>query len=178
MNTFLNMFLSVIFLLSLSGCAPHNTLLPQESMVTSVPIPFENNEGKYMSPYTSDGVLAEWVNNTINGEVGAALGATTGALLGQQVSGDIPIAGAWVGSSLGSSIGQNMAFEAAGGVEFIKQTSDISFNDLKSLTIYLYVNYSETEHYQAAIKATQAIYPELKAKYQQYVSAASAVSGY
>lgn len=172
-----NVFLSIILLLALVCCSP-NTMLPQEQLVSTVPKPIESNEGEFMSPYTSDGVLAEWVNNMINAEIGSALGSTAGVLVGQKLTSDIPIAGAWVGGSVGSMIGEKVAFEAGGGEEFIKQSSDLSFNDLKSLAIYIYVNYSDTEHYQAALKATQALYPELKNKYQQYVYAASAVSGY
>lgn len=179
MKSLFNFIILLISTLLLSGCASNNTTYTQQQLVTTVPKPIEGNTGVYMSPYTSDGVLAEWVNNSINRAVGSALGKTTGMLAGEALIGDnIPVVGGWIGSSVGDSIGQKIAYEAAGGEQFIKQSSDISFNDLKSLTVYLYVNYSDTEHYGNAIKATIEIYPELKNKYQQYVHSASAVAGY
>ncbi|MBF0127374.1 MAG: hypothetical protein HQM02_09210, partial [Magnetococcales bacterium] len=48
---------------------------------------------------------------------------------------------------------------------YIKETSDLSFNSLPDLSLYIYSKFGTTEHYADALKATMAIYPELQQIY-------------
>ena len=146
----------------LGGCGP-TALPPPESLVA--PTPILNNSGKFMSPYTQDEVLAEWVDMAIKARLGSSVGQMAGAFAGQQASKQVPIIGGLIGSAVGKEIGRSVAIEAAGGMEHIRATSDVSFNDLNSMALYLYVTYNANEHYEQAISATMEIYPNLKSTY-------------
>jgi len=144
-----------------------------EQLVVVAPTPINGNSGQYMSPYTSDGVLAEWVDKSINAKMGAELGGAVGAYAGKKLMENIPVFGGWLGKTAGQEIGREIAIKAAGGEEFIRNTSDLSFNSLEDLSVYLYVNYSTNEHYRDALDAAMAIYPELKQNYHSYIIEAS-----
>ncbi|CUA86720.1 hypothetical protein [Pseudidiomarina woesei] len=175
MNTIKLLFLAFIALL-LSACA-YSPQLAQPYQLTAPP-PIESNGGQFMSPYTSDGVLAEWVNNARNAEMGAAIGGMAGAYAGQKLAENIPFFGGWLGQEIGNTVGREIALEAAGGEEVIRGTSDISFNSLEELSVWMYVTHSAHPHYQDALESAMAIYPELKTVYTQALYAASARSGY
>lgn len=66
----------------------------------------------------------------------------------------------------GEAIGRKIAIEAAGGQEYIRETSDLSFRNVEDMAVWLYVNKHGHEHYQAAIKATGEIYPDFQKKFQ------------
>jgi hypothetical protein len=161
----------------LSGCMPANqkpTYLTPAELASFAPEPIEDNSGLFMSPYTSDEVLAEWVDKSINAKMGAALGSTAGSLAGQKLLEDIPFVGGLLGKEVGEKLGREMAIKAAGGEEFIKETSDLSFNTLQDLAVFLYANYSDNKHFNDALDATKAIYPELARNYHIYIQTASA----
>jgi len=44
-----------------------------------------DNKRAYLSPYTQDGVMAEWVNKSINAKMGPKIGKYTGTHAGQQL---------------------------------------------------------------------------------------------
>ncbi|MEN8190699.1 MAG: hypothetical protein ABFS19_12710 [Thermodesulfobacteriota bacterium] len=121
-----------------------------------------DNSGLFLCPFTQDDVLAEWTDNAINAKLGSAIGSTAGTLAGQQVLEQAPIVGGVVGSYLGIEAGRLIALEAAGGEEFIRETSDISFNMIDDLAVYLYARFSHLEHYPEALSALLEIYPNLK----------------
>ncbi len=143
------------------GCA---SPLPAPSDLIS-PEAIQGNNGKYMSPYTTDGVLAEWVDKAINAKAGATIGKTVGAYAGQQALKSIPFVGGILGSAVGEGIGRGIAIKAAGGWEYIKKTSDMSFNSYDDMSVYLYVNHSTHKHYNDALSATYEIYPQLMKNY-------------
>ena len=57
-------------------------------------------------------------------------------------------------------------------MEYIKAESDISFNSVDALAVWLYVNKSTNEHYQDAINATMGIYPEFGERMNIAISSA------
>jgi len=61
-------FLSVFLLASCGSMAPPAPPQPNELIA---PLPREDSEGKYLSPYTSDGVVAEWVKKGKSAQMGA-----------------------------------------------------------------------------------------------------------
>ncbi len=129
----------------------------------------QDNLGKYMSPYTSDDVLAEWVNSAINANIGATvgtgLGAAAGAYAGEKALEQIPFVGGFlggaVGAEIGKSVGRETAISASGGWEAIRASSDRSFDDIHSMARYLKAKYGHTGNFADAMKATRQIYPEL-----------------
>lgn len=129
-----------------------------------------DNQGKYMSPYTSDDVLAEWVNSAINANIGATVGtgvgAAAGAYLGEKALEQVPFVGSFlggaVGAEVGKSLGRETAISASGGWEAIRETSDRSFDSIQDMMEYLRAKYGDTPNFAEAIAATAQIYPDLK----------------
>ena len=128
-----------------------------------------DNQGKYMSPYTSDDVLAEWVNSAINANIGSTVGtgvgAAAGAYLGEKALEQVPFVGSFLGGAVGAEVGKNVgretAISASGGWEAIRASSDRSFDDLSSMARYLKTKYGHTGNFADAMDATRQIYPEL-----------------
>ena len=114
-----------------------------------------------MCPYTQDSVLAEWTDKAINAKIGATIGKHLGTYAGQKALEQVPFIGGMLGSKFGEEVGRKIAIESAGGMETIKSSSDISFNSIDDMSVYMYVHYSGNEHYQEALAAAFEIYPEL-----------------
>lgn len=129
----------------------------------------EDNRGEYMSPYTSDGVLAEWVNMGTSASIGSTAGSGVGAVAGNMIADkaleSVPF-GSLIGSVIGSQVGKEMGREAgisaAGGWENIRTTSDRSFDSLTDMARYLAQKYSNEPTYGDAIKVTIQVYPEFQ----------------
>lgn len=130
----------------------------------------KDNQGQYMSPYTSDDVLAEWVNSAINANIGATAGTGIGAVAGAYAANKaldfVPfglggLVGGAVGAEVGKKLGRETAISASGGWEAIQASSDRSFDSLANMARYLKEKYGHTENYSEAIAATQQVYPEL-----------------
>lgn len=155
------------------GCAAPQPYMAQPSELQA-PQPIAGNSGAYMSPYTTDSVLAEWVDKAVNAKTGAAVGGTAGAYAGQKLAENIPFFGSMLGQKVGESAGRAVAIKMSGGEELIKSSSDLSFNNLDEMSVWLYVTHSGHEHYQAALDATFAIYPELQQTYYGALIRASA----
>jgi hypothetical protein len=106
--------------------------------------------------------------------LGASIGATAGAVAGQEALKQIPFVGGLIGGWAGKKIGQKIAIESVGGMDYIKSTSELSFNSSEELALYLYVEYFNGDHYNEAVKSAMALYPELKDDYVKTLVAASA----
>ena len=164
--------LSVGIVALLSACVSSNYRpLPVPSEVVYQQ-PIQDSSGKFVSPYTSDDVLAEWVDKAVNAEMGSTIGATAGIYAGQKVFEQIPFVGSYIGSAVGDYAGRAVAIEMSGGEEFIRKTSDLSFNNVNDLAVWLYAKHSSNKHYSDALEATYAIYPELKENYMEALYAA------
>lgn len=165
------LFFLAILIVTLSGCVGRPTLKPASQL--QAPTPIYGNTGKFMSPYTEDGVLAEWVDNAMKAKAGAQIGSAVGAYAGSKLLEQIPFVGGILGQKVGNKIGREIAIKSAGGMEFITENSDMSFNDLNNLSVYIYVKHSKHEHFKDALGAAQAIYPDLKQVYYQALIRAS-----
>ncbi|MGJ3255988.1 MAG: PDZ domain-containing protein [Alcanivorax sp.] len=129
----------------------------------------KNNSGKYLSPYTSDGVTAEWVNKAINVSMGKATGSAVGGVAGayaaNKVLENVPFGGmlgGFLGSKAGKAVGGNTALEASGGWDFIRNSSDISFNSMSDMAQWLATTHSTKSNFVDVIKAADKIYPGLQ----------------
>ena len=128
-----------------------------------------DNNGQFMSPYTSDGVLAEWVNLAINANMGATAGSAAGAVAGAYAANRaldfVPfglggMVGGAIGSEIGKGVGREAAISASGGWTAIKAASDQSFDSLPNMARYLKRKYGTTANFTDAIRAATQIYPE------------------
>lgn len=158
-------------LLFVTGCASGPQLLPPTAMVA--PQPRADNQGKYMCPYTSDGVVADWVDKGVKAKLGSSIGGTVGAYAGQQALQQVPFIGGFLGQKAGEKIGLEIAVAGCGGWDNIKKTSDLSFDSVEDLSVWLYVKYSTNEHYQDVLSAAEGIYPEMGERYMVALQAAS-----
>jgi hypothetical protein len=163
---------TIALLLVCAGCAAPHMARPDQ---LTAPQPVMGNTGKYMSPYTSDEVLAEWVDNAIKAQAAGKIGGAIGAYAGTKALEQVPFIGGILGEKVGNKIGKEIAIKCAGGMDFICNSSDLSFNTPDDMAIYLYVKHSSHEHYQDALKASFGIYPEFEQRY--YVALANASKG-
>lgn len=166
---FLGCFFVVFLLFAASGCAP---VIARPDQIAA-PQPVEGNTGKYMSPYTSDETLAEWVDKALKAKAAGSIGGSVGAYAGAKALEQIPFVGGIIGQQVGKKIGQEIAIKCAGGRDFICQSSDLSFNNLDDMAVYLYVRHSSHEHYNDALKATYGIYPDFEQRYNIALANAS-----
>jgi hypothetical protein len=150
----------------ISGCSSTGYAPPDQ---ITAPVPILDNSGKYMCPYRQDGSLTDWSSQIIAKVVGAEAGKRAGFMLGAKFMGGA----ADISKKMGDKAGQKLALEAVGGMEGIRRTSDISFNSLEDLGVYMYVNYSEKDNYKNALRAMYDIYPEFKTKYKKGLALAS-----
>ena len=157
-------------LFQIVGCGPAHVAKPEQ--LTS-PQAIQDNSGEYLSPITRDKTLAEWSDKMAHVALGASLGSTIGSMVGQQVFKQIPIVGGIFGDMAGRAVGRRIAISNAGGMDFIKKTSDLSFASLNDLSMYLYVEYYNGDHYAEAVKAAMELYPDLKKSYLQTIVSAS-----
>jgi hypothetical protein len=150
--------------------------LPAPDIVIAPPARLDC-QGKYLSPFTQDGTVSLWVDKAVNVKTGAVVGKTIGAYAGQQAASRIPyvggILGSVVGSAVGAEVGRQAAIKSCGGWNFIRSTSDMSFDSRGDMAVYLYATYAgKNEHYSEAITATYAIYPDVKKCWHRAIASA------
>lgn len=128
-----------------------------------------DNDGRFMSPFTSDGVLAEWVNLANNANMGATAGSAVGAVAGAYAANKaldfVPfglggMVGGAAGAKVGKEVGRETAISASGGWEAIRASSDQSFNSLNDMARYLKQKYGSTANFADAVRAATQIYPD------------------
>lgn len=165
-------FAFVAFLL-LSGCA--TMAAPQLAAPTAIraPQPIAGNTGNYMSPFTEDGTVAPWVEKGKSARAGSAVGSFLGAQAGQKLAENIPFIGGFIGQKVGETAGRAIALKMVGGEEFIRANSDISFNTVQELAVYMYAKNSAHKDFAEALELTQEIYPDLKTAYYPAIVSAS-----
>ena len=163
---------AIAMALTLAGCA--TAYQPQLAAPTAIlaPQPIVGNSGKYMSPFTEDGTVAPWVEKGRAASTGSAVGGFLGAQAGQKLAENIPFIGGMIGQAVGESAGRAVAVKMAGGEEFIRANSDLSFNTVQDLAVYMYATNSAHKDYAEALKLTQEIYPELKTAYLAAITSA------
>lgn len=164
---------ALVFAGLLTGCA--TPMAPKLAAPTAIlsPQPIMGNSGKYMSPYTEDGTVAPWVEKGRSASTGSAIGGFVGAQAGQKMAEQIPFVGGFLGKSVGESAGRAIALQMVGGEAFIRANSDMSFNSVQDLAVYMYAKNSGHKDYAEALKLTQEIYPELKTAYLPAIYQAS-----
>lgn len=135
-----------------------------KELQTNAPTPIEGNGGKYMSPFTTDGVTAEWVTKAMKVQASGAIGEAAGQIAANQLLSNIPFAGLF-GGMASKSIARSAAMSSIGGEEFLRSSSDLSFNSLPDMAAYMYAFHSSHAEYPQIVKATAAIYPEFAGIY-------------
>lgn len=155
---------TVVFLIN---CASFP--LPNE---VNVPKPINGTTGKYMCPYTSDGVVAPWVEKGIYAELGSKVGGYVGRKAGEKALEQIPLFGSYLGEKAGKTAGREAALALVGGRAYMRETSDLSFDKLNDMIVFLYANYSDNEHWPKVYKLVTGIYPSYPDKYTKAIKKA------
>ncbi|NQZ56512.1 MAG: hypothetical protein HRT88_03450 [Lentisphaeraceae bacterium] len=137
-----------------------------------VPAPIEGNSGKYMCPFTSDDTICQWVSAGIGAKAGASVGAAIGAYAGQKALEQIPFVGGFIGQRVGRKIGREIAIKSMGGMEAIKKGSDLSFNNIGTLSVYIYAKHSAHEEYADVVSLMGELYPDFQTQYPRAVLSA------
>lgn len=141
---------------------------PTQASGTAAPVSFnmiEGNGGRYMSPITSDGVAAAWVDKSINASLGSSIGGMAGAYAGQKALEQVPFVGGFLGQKAGAATGRSIALKAVGGEAYLRETSDISFNNINDMAGWLVQNHRSHAKFAEIMKAAGQIYPELTPAY-------------
>ncbi len=149
----------------LTGCATHDATSYQSAAPAAanlpVPEPIYGNTGKYFSPFTEDGTVTPWVEKALTVSASASIGSAAGNYLGQKALETVPFVGGFLGGMAGKTAGREIALSSVGGWEFIKETSDLSFNSLQDMARYMAATNAAHPQYQDVLKATMEIYPDL-----------------
>ena len=157
-----------------------NIQLVSPDATPQVPKPREDTEGKYISPYRSDGTLAAWAEKAIGSGAGAAVGNLAGKELEKaatkELAGKIP-GGAALGGLFGrkakKTLAETAAVKAVGGWDFIKESSDLSFDSTMDLAVYLHVTYAGVDpDFAKAVGAAMGVYPRLVGAYEPAIKRA------
>lgn len=163
---------AILFALMLSACVSAPRIAAPN--LIAAPKPIIGNSGKFMSPYTEDGTVAAWVEKGRNASAGANIGGFVGAQAGAKLAENIPFVGGILGQHIGETAGRAIAVKMAGGEEFIRANSDLSFNSVNEMAVYMYAKNSTHKDFAEALKLAQEIYPELKTAYYPAIINASA----
>lgn len=127
----------------------------------------DGSSGAFLSPITSDGVAAEWVEKSISVGLGSSLGSAAGAYAGQKLLGSVPFVGGFLGQKAGAAVGRTTALQTVGGEAFMRSTTDISFHSLSDMAAWLKQNHATHPRMGEILKAAGKIYPDLPLAYAQ-----------
>lgn len=130
------------------------------------PEPLPDNSGKYLSPYHADGTMTEWAEKSLHAEAGAQAGEAAGGAAADAVAKKIPFGGL-LKNKAKDSAGAAGAAAAVGGWDYIRDSSDVSFDDMQNFSVYLQVTHGDAPGYDQALAATMNLYPELKKGYRK-----------
>ena len=140
------------------------------NVTLTAPTPLADNSGAFLSPYRCDGTPTEWSNKAMTAGAGAAAGSMAA---GAAVS-KVPFVGGFFKKKAQAMGAQTGAVTAAGGMDFIKSTSDMSFNSADELAVYIQAKHAAIDpDFAKRVSAAMAIYPDLKTNYTKAVQAAA-----
>lgn len=128
------------------------------------PAPIEGNTGKYMCPYTSDDTVCEWVIAGRNAKMASQVGSAVGAYAGQKALEQVPFVGGFLGQKAGNAVGREIAIKSMGGLDAIVEGSDLSFDSVEDLAVFLYATHSDHADYAEVVKLLGELYPEYTQK--------------
>jgi hypothetical protein len=139
----------------------------------TAPTPIEGSAGAYASPFTSDGVTAGWVTKAMQVKAAGQIGSMAGNYAGQKAMEQVPFVGGFLGKKAGAAMGRSIALKSIGGEEYLRSSTDLSFNSYSDMAVFMYVTHGSDADYQKILQATYAIYPDFEAAYLPALQAAS-----
>lgn len=146
-------------------------LLATNEITLDVAAPREDAEGEYVFPYTSYGAITEWAEKSLSAQAGAQAGAMAGEKAAGALASKVPFGGLAAGLVKGKSK-ELAAVTAIGGWEFIRGSSDLSFDSQEDYSLYLHTQFEGSADYESALAAAMAIYPDLEKGHSRAIDAA------
>jgi hypothetical protein len=135
------------------------------------PTPIANNTGKYLLPYKANGEVTAWAEKSFNAQAGKLVGEKAGQAATNAVASKIPFGGV-AGGLIKKKTKEIAGVTALGGMEFIKENSDISTDNLNDYSVYLHVKHSKDSNYKEVLAAAMSIYPDLEGRMETAVAEA------
>jgi hypothetical protein len=160
LGTFFSRFGGQLIMICAAGALLTGCALPSPETLVS-PTPMRGSSGQFLNPYLADGTLAPWANKGVHSSRVAA--GVAGFAASEAIGMVDPTGLAANGSD--TLIKQQGAIGAAGGSQYMKSTSETSFDRREDFTVYLYVNHSKTEHYKETLDLIVEIYPDVGSNY-------------
>ena len=135
------------------------------------PEPLADANGKYVSPYTRDGEVTEWAEKSVTAEAGSMAGEMAGEKAADSLAKKIPFGGLMRGKAKDTASAAGAA-TALGGWDSIREASDMSFDDMSDMAVYLHVSHGDEPGYDQNLAAAMSLYPELKKGYNKAIKKA------
>ena len=159
----------VVLVLGLPGVPADEPL----SYGHGIPQPIAGGHGAFSSPFTEDGTVAPWIAKAMTVKAGSALGSSVGGYAGQyaadkameQAGAFVPglsLLGNMFGKKAGEAVGRKAAIEAAGGWDYIKGTSDISFRSVHDLARFIVLRNQAHPDFMKVVETASSVYPDLQ----------------
>ncbi len=146
-------------------------LIEEQVIDLDVPEPLEDNSGKYLFPYTVDGELTEWGSKALTAQVGSEAASMAADKGSQMLAAKVPFGG-FLSGALKSKAKETGAVMAIGGWEAIRASSEISFNSLKDMSVYMHSEFYGDPDYETALAAATSIYPKLETGHKRAIDKA------
>jgi hypothetical protein len=131
----------------------------------TLPVPRADTGGQYLCPYTQAGTLTAWAEQAQAAATGGVAGNVAGEQAANQVAARVPFAGLFKKEIKETAQAQGAA-AAAGGWEHIRQTSELSFDKVDDLAVFMHGKYSTMPDYDKALASAMSLYPELYERYE------------
>jgi len=135
------------------------------------PRPMEKTKGKFLLPYTIDGEPTEWAQKALNAQAGKLVGEKAGNMAANALASKVPFSGL-AGGFMKKKVKESAAVLALGGMDFIKETSDQSFNKIEDYAVFLQARHGRDPDFKEMLASAVAVYPDLEHRFAPAVQAA------
>lgn len=146
-------------------------LLDQGEIELLLAEPRADADGKFVFPFSSDGNITEWAEKAISAQAGAQVGAVAGEKAAGALASKVPFGGLAAGALKGKSK-ELAAVTAVGGWDFIRESSDLSFDKQDDFSVYMHARFAGQADYENALAAAMAIYPDMEKNHRKAVDKA------
>ncbi len=163
MRSTILLMICMTVIMGVFGCATTHELPPPQSL--HIPARHMDNSGDFLCPYTQDHVLAEWVDMQIKAGAYESIAKGLGSTAAAAFSATPLSLASFVFRKVAEGIARSAAIRSAGGMDNIRAKSDVSFDRIDDLAVYMYQFYSAEETYPYALAAARLLYPELEQRY-------------
>lgn len=144
----------------------------------ALPNPRGDSQGEFVLPYKSDGTVSPWAEKALTASAaGAASNVAAGKatdVASQQLAAKVPFGGL-VGGLFGKKAKEKAqevgAVMAIGGWDFIRTNSNLSFDNVDAMAVYMNAQYGTRTDFPQALASAIAVYPTLKDRYEPAVKA-------